>query len=96
MALFTKQSSILQSEEFYTEWLQDLQVWTLYMDLAKVKQGAAVFLSLPQNICEYVSYLLIADIDRAERLKLIMDKLDKIYLQDSNTSAYIDFKDFYP
>ena len=30
-----KQPPILQGEEFYTEWIQDLQVWMLYADLAK-------------------------------------------------------------
>ena len=54
-----------------------------------------MFLSLPQNICEYVRHLSIVDISRAEGLKLISDKLDEIYLQDPNTSPYMVFKDFY-
>ena len=35
------------------------------------------------------------DICGAEGLKIIMDKLDEIYLQDPNTSTYIAFKKFY-
>ena len=59
------------------------------------KQGMAVFLLLPQNICECVRCLLIADITWAEGWKLIINKLDEIYLGDLNTSAYMAFKDFH-
>ena len=57
-----KQFPILQGEEFYTEWMQDLKIWMLLTDLPKEKQGSMVFLSLPQNIHECVTHLSIADI----------------------------------
>ena len=63
--------------------------------LPKEKQGPAVFLLSPQNICQCVRHLSIVDISWAEGLKLITDKLDEIYSQDLNTSTYIAFKDFY-
>ena len=59
------------------------------------KTGLAVFLSLPQNIYEYVRHLSIADIGWGEGLELITDKLDEIYLWDLNTSIYMAFKKFY-
>ena len=95
MASFIKQPPILQSEEFYTEWMQDLQIWTLLTDLPKEKQGPAVFLSFPQNIYNCFRHLPRAHNGRAEGLKLITDKLDEIYLQDPNTSVYMVFKEFY-
>ena len=95
MAIFMIQTQILHEEEFYIECIQDLQVWRLYTDLAKEKQGPVVFLSLPQNIRKCFRHLLIMDIGRAEGLKLIPDKLDEIYLWDLNTSTYMAFKDFY-
>ena len=39
--------------------------------------------------------MLIAGIGRAEGLKLIIDKLNEIYLWDLNTSVYMAFKEFY-
>ena len=47
MASITKQPPTLQGEEFYMEWMQDLQIWTFLTDLPKEKQGLMVFLSLP-------------------------------------------------
>ena len=63
--------------------------------MPKERQGPAVFWSLLQNIYENVRYLSIADISQIEGLKLITDKLDEIYLQNPNTSAYTAFKEFY-
>ena len=62
MASFMKQPTILKGEEFYTEWRHDLQIWMLFTDLPKEKQGPVVFLSLPQKICKCVRHLLIVDI----------------------------------
>ena len=42
-----------------------------------------------------VRHLLIVPISQAERSKLIMDKLNEIYLQNPNLSAYMAFKEFY-
>ena len=78
-----KQPPILQGEEFYTDWMKELQIWMLLTDLPKEKQGLAVFLSLPENILECIRHLSIGDISRGEGLKLILDKLDEIYLQIS-------------
>ena len=72
--------------------VRDLLVWMLYTDLPKEKQDLSVFMSLPQNIHECVRHLSVS---RAEGLKLITDKLDELYLQDLNTSAYVAFKEFY-
>ena len=78
-----KQPPILQDEEFYTRWMQNLQIWMHLTDLPKEKQGLAVFLSLSQNLYECVRHLSMADINQAKGLELIMDKLGEIYLQDS-------------
>ena len=92
MASFTKQPPILQGKELYAEWKKDIEMWFLFSDLLKEKQGSAVFLSLPQNIHECVWHLGITDIGWTDELWVIMDNLDKIYLCDKHTMA---FKDFY-
>ena len=91
MASFTKESPILQGEEFYTEWMQDLQIWMLLTYLTKEKWGLAVFLLSSWNIL--MLDICWWDIGKAEGLKLIMDKLDENYLQHPNTNAYMAFKE---
>ena len=75
--------------------LQDLQIQMLLTNLPKENQGPVVFLSLPQNICECVRHLSKVDISRAKRLNSMTEKLDEIYLQDTNISAYMSCKEFY-
>ena len=51
--------------------------------LNQEKLGLVVFLSLPittEHMCLCVRHMSIADIGRAEGLKLITDKVDEIYL----------------
>ena len=76
-------------------WEQDIEIWSLFTDLPKENQGTAVFFSLPQNICEYVQHSSITDIGLIDRLWVITDKLDQIYLLDKHTMPYMTFKDFY-
>lgn len=83
------------NEEAYAEWKQDIGIWSIFTDLPKEKQGPAVFLSLPQNIRECVRHLAMTDIGGANGLNIIIDTLDKIYLLDENTMAYMSFKEFY-
>ena len=92
MASFTKQPTILQGEELCVEWKQDIEIWSLIMDLSKETQFPVAFLSLLLNIHECVQHLLIMDINQTDKLQVIMDKLEKIYLHDERTMA---FKDFY-
>ena len=66
-----------------------------FIGSTKRKLDPLVFFALSQNIRECVRDLSIADIDRAEGLKSVTDKLDEIYLRQPNTHAYIAFKDFY-
>ena len=86
-----KQPPILQSEAWYAEWKQVIEIWSLFMDLLKEKQGSIVFLSLPQKIHECVWHLAIMDISWTDALWVIVDKLDKIYLCDEHTMAYMAF-----
>ena len=73
---------------------EDIEIWSLFMDLQKEKQDPAVFLSLPQNLRECVRHLAITDIGRTDGSWVITDELDKIYLGGKHTMAYKAVKDF--
>ena len=64
----------------------------LFTDLPKEKQSDSIFVIITEH--RYVRYLSILDIGWAEGLKIIIDKLDEIYLWDPNTSTNMTFKEF--
>ena len=59
------------------------------------KARPSIILSLLHNICECVRHLTVTDIGRIDKLQVITDKLDEIYLRNKHTKAYMAFKDFY-
>ena len=57
MASFTKQTLILQGEDLYTEWKQDIEIWSIHEftpppQKKKKHRPPTVFLSLSQNITQ--------------------------------------------
>ena len=95
MASNLKTPPILEDEEHYREWKQDLSIWQLFTELEKVKQGPAVYLILKGNAREAVRDLKPEEIGAAGGVKKITDKLDQLFLKDINTQTYLAFKDFY-
>ena len=49
-----KMPPVLESEDSYIEWINDLKIWQLFTDLPKAKQGPAVYLSLTGRARECV------------------------------------------
>lgn len=90
-----KTPPVLVDETTYAEWKNDVQIWQLFTDLAKKKQGPAVYLSLTGHARECVRDLTPAVIGGDDGVQAITDKLDTLFLQDENTLAYIAFKEFY-
>lgn len=95
MATSNKQPPLLEGEDVYENWKQDVEMWSLFTDLSEEKKGPAVFLTLPPNIRECVRELPTSDIGGRDGLKILIKKLDDIYLKDEHTRAYMTFKEFY-
>ena len=94
MASNLKTPPILEDEEHYREWKQDLSVWQLFTELEEVRQGPAVYLILKGNAREAVRDLKPEEIGAAGGVKKITDKLDQLFLKDINTQTYLAFKTF--
>ena len=86
---------VLESEDSYIEWINDLKIWQLFTDLPKAKQGPAVYLSLTGRARECVRDLTPAQISAETGVANITAKLDAIFKKDQNTRAYMAFKEFY-
>ena len=90
-----KTPPLLENEEHYSEWRCDLQIWLLFTDLSVAKQGPAVYLSLSGRARDCVRELTSEQIGHDDGVKTILAKLDKVFLKDDNTRAYLAFKEFY-
>ena len=90
-----KMPPVLESEDAYIEWINDLKIWQLFTDLPKAKQGPAVYLSLTGRARECVRDLTPAQISAETGVANITAKLDAIFKKDHNTRAYMAFKEFY-
>lgn len=90
-----KQPPILENDDSYPEWKNDIDIWLLFTDLDKKKQGPAVYLTLAGRARECIRDLTPAEIGSDEGVKKIVEKLDTIFLKDVNTRSYLAFKDFY-
>ena len=67
----------------------------MFTDLEKKKRGPAVFLSLTGQAGDCVRALGAEEIGKETGVKSIIEQLDKIFLKDSDTRAYIAFKKLY-
>ena len=85
----------LDDEDNYAKWRYDIEMWSLCTNLANNKSGPAIFLALPPSIRDCVRSIPKADVAKEGGLDLILQALDKIYLADANTRAYLCFKEFY-
>ena len=96
MASFTKHQPILQGEELYIEWKQDIEIWSQFTDLLKEKQGPQYFCTALRTYVNWfhiwVWYQLSAQQTGYESLQ---NKLNKVQLCDEHMMVYKAFKDIY-
>ena len=82
-------------EDNYSEWINDIGIWQLYTDLDKAKQGPAVYLSLSGKARDSIRDLKVEEIGHVNGVKTIIEKLNKVFLKEEHTRAYLVFKEFY-
>ena len=85
----------LDSEDGFSDWLFDLEVWQLFTDLANAKQGPAVFQCLTGTAKETARGLTSAQIGAENGVELIKNKLQAVFLKDVHTRCFLAFREFY-
>ena len=90
-----KTPPILQDEESYLEWKEDLLVLELFTYLEKKKRGPAVYLTLSGHAHDCVRDLELVEIGGEDGVKKIVAKLDKVFLKDKDTQTFVAFETFY-
>ena len=89
-----KMLPILESEDAYIEWINDLKTLQLFTDLPKAKQVPVVYISLTVRARECVRDLIPAQISVETGVAGIAAKLDAIFKKDQNTRASMAFREF--
>ena len=91
-----KNPSTLSDGENYEQWFKEIKIWQMFTDLPKAKQGAALFLTLSgkardkgRDIARDIDVDSLASDDG---IKIIIGKLNPLYLKDKVQSAYIQYE----
>ena len=79
----------------YTDWRYDVMVWQKFTDLDVEKQGSALYLSLNGKARECARSIDLEVLGSATGCKKLIEILDKLFLKDADTRAFLAFKEFY-
>ena len=69
-----------------------LSIWEDFTLLEKEEQGRAVFFSLTGEDKQAVRIIGVKTLSLADGLKLAIEELDKLYLEDESSPAYEAYK----
>lgn len=69
-----KFSLYLKDENNYSEWKKDLEIWQLFTDIEKTKQGLAIYLTISSHARECIRDLKLENISSENHVKIINDK----------------------
>ena len=84
----------LTKSSSYESWLKEIEIWQMFTDLAGVKQGPAIFLTLEGRAKEAVLELDVKNIGSKDGVALIIEKLDSLFLKDKTQSAFEAYDTF--
>ena len=78
----------------YSTWRKEMLIWELATSLDKTKRALMVFLSLEGTAREAVLELDIAVLNSEDGMKKLYKKLDTLFLEDINQSAFRAYETF--
>ena len=79
----------------YEQWRKQIEAWREITSLEKKKQALAVYISLTGRAAVVTSELEIADLKTDGGLKLLLEKLDSLFLVDKGRRQFTAFRDLY-
>lgn len=89
-----KSPPVLLDEDDYSNWKQDMEIWQMFTDLDKKKQGPAVYLCLSGKARECARDIKPEDLGSVEGVAKIVAKLDTLFEKDKNTQTFLAFNGF--
>ena len=83
-----------ENEMDYEEWKKDIGLWTLLTDLPKAKMAIAIHLSLNGRARKASSELTANELKADDGTKTLLEKLDRVFLQDANWRCFNNYLAF--
>ena len=78
----------------YNTWKKEMQIWEMVTCVKKAKRVLIVFLSLEGKAREAALELDIVALNSKDGMEKVFEKLDTLFLEDINQSAFLAFKTF--
>ena len=79
-----KDPPVWQSDQSYEKYKKDIEVWQLLGYATANEEGPLLYGVLTGEAKDAAGELTVAEIGSEDGLKLILDKLDELYLADKN------------
>ena len=89
-----KAPPLLTDESVYENWKREIEMWQAFTNLVPKKQCPAIFLTLQGKAREAALEIEIKDLTDDQGVKKLIEKLDSLYLEDINKSAYAAYESF--
>ena len=89
-----KAPPLLTDESVYENWKREIEIWQAFTDVAPKKQGSTIFLTLQGKAREAALEIEIKDLTDDQGVKKLIEKLDSLFLEDKNQSAYATYESF--
>ena len=94
MASNFKSPPALNENSVYEQWKKEIAIWQAFTDSSAKKQGPAIFLTLSGKAREAVLRSDVSKLTDKDGVKNVISKLDTLYLEDTNQSAYAAYENF--
>ena len=97
MALVIKSPPLFKDDDDYDQWKKDVELWTVITDLPPVKYAIAIHLTLSGRARQASNELSVLELKSSDGYKLLMEKLDRVFLQDINWkcfNSYLAFENY--
>ena len=85
---------IFDGKKSWIDYKKEIKIWQALTDLPTKKQGPSLYLSLSGKAREAALEIDLEELKKDTGVQTILDRLDKLYLQDTNQSAYIAYQNF--
>ena len=78
----------------WLDFKKEIKIWQALTTLSSEKQGPCLYLSLKGKSREAALEIDIEQIKGADGVKLILQRLDKLFLEDTTQTAYLAYQTF--
>ena len=95
MATIMKNPPVLEDEECYENWKNDINIWCKYTDIPDTKQALGIHLSLKGRARIASSQIELSKLEQKDGVKTLLAHLDSVFLADEGSMQFAAFNRLY-